>query len=92
MGLRNAHKIRLRSFQKFLIEDLPNGKKKLYGLEAEAISTAKLTETLNEVMVPIIGGNEEALKIYEMKNLNQAIKDLMVFKLTHPETEATHGR
>jgi len=78
--------------QKYLIEDLPNGKKKLYGLEAEAISTAKLTETLDKVMVPIIGGNEEALKIYEMKNLNQAIKDLMVFKLTHPETEATHGR
>jgi hypothetical protein len=78
--------------QKYLIEDLPNGKKKLYGLEAEAISTAKLTETLDKVMVPIIGGNEEALKIYEMKNLNQAIKDLMVFKLTHPETEAAHGR
>jgi len=78
--------------QKYLIEDLPNGKKKLYGLEAEAISTAKLTETLDKVMVPIIGGNEEALKIYEMKNLNQAIKDLMVFKLTHPETEKPHGR
>jgi len=43
-------------------------------------------------MVPIIGGNEEALKIYEMKNLNQAIKDLIIFKLTHPDTEATHGR
>ena len=40
----------------------------------------------------IIGGNEEALKIYEMKNLNQAIKDLIMFKLTHPETEAAHGR
>ena len=78
--------------QKYLIEDLPNGKKKLYGLEAEAISTAKLTETLDKVMVPIIGGNEEALKIYEMKNLNQAIKDLIMFKLTHPETEKPHGR
>ena len=77
--------------QKYLVEE-KNGKVTLYGLEAEAISTAKLTETLNEVMVPIIGGNEEALKIYEMKNLNQAIKDLMVFKLTHPETETTNAR
>ena len=78
--------------QKYLVETLPSGKKKLYGLEAEAISTARITERLKEVMLPVIGGNEAALKIYEMKNLNQAIKDLIIFKLTHPETEATHGR
>jgi hypothetical protein len=77
--------------QKYLVEE-KNGKVKLYGLEAESISTARLTEKLKEVMVPVIGGNEEALKIYEMKNLNQAIKDLIIFKLTHPETEAAHGR
>ena len=77
--------------QKHLVEE-KDGKVTLYGLEAESISTLKLTEALNEVMVPIIGGNEEALKIYEMKNLNQAIKDLIMFKLTHPETEAAHGR
>ncbi|MDO8717269.1 MAG: hypothetical protein Q7J73_10780 [Dehalococcoidales bacterium] len=78
--------------QKYLVEDLPSGKKKLYGLEAEAIATARITEKLKEVMLPVIGGNEEALKIYEMKNLDQAIKDLMIFKLTHPETEKPHGR
>ena len=77
--------------QKYLVEE-KNGKVKLYGLEAESIATARLTEKLKEVMVPVIGGNEEALKIYEMKNLNQAIKDLMIFKLTHPETEKPHGR
>ena len=78
--------------QKYLVEDLPGGKKKLYGLEAEAIATARITEKLKEVMLPVIGGNEEALKIYEMKNLNQAVKDLIIFKLTHPETEKPHGR
>lgn len=78
--------------QKYLVEDLPNGEKKLYGLEAEAISTARLTEKLKEVMVPVIGGNEEELKIYEMRILNQAIKDLIIFKLTYPETEAAHAR
>jgi len=77
--------------QKHLIEE-KDGKVTIYGLEAESISTLKLTEKLNEVMVPIIGGNEEVLKIYEMKNLNQAIKDLIMFKLTHPETEKPHGR
>ena len=77
--------------QKHLVEE-KDGKVTLYGLEAESISTLKLTEALNEVMVPIIGGNEEALKIYEMKNLNQAIKDLIIFKLTHPDTEKPHGR
>lgn len=70
--------------QKYLVEDLPNGKVKLYGLEAEAISTARLSAKLKEVMVPVLGGNEAALKIYEMKNLNQCIKDLIIFKLTHP--------
>ncbi len=65
--------------QKYLVEDLPGGKKKLYGLEAEAIATARITEKLKEVMLPVIGGNEEALKIYEMKNLNQAIKDLIIY-------------
>ncbi|MBU2574064.1 MAG: hypothetical protein KKH28_08325 [Elusimicrobia bacterium] len=77
--------------QKYLVEE-KNGKVTLYGLEAESIATARITEKLKEVMVPVIGGNEEALKIYEMKNLNQAIKDLIIFKLTHPELEATHGR
>ncbi len=77
--------------QKYLVEE-KNGKVKLYGLEAESIATARITEKLKEVMLPVIGGNEEALKIYEMKNLNQAIKDLIIFKLTHPEMEATHGR
>ena len=71
-------------FQKHLVEE-QGGKVKLYGLEAEAISTARLTKKLEEVMVPVIGGDEEGLKIYEMKNLNQAIKDLIIFKLTRPE-------
>ena len=77
--------------QQYLVEE-KNGKVKLYGLESEAIATARITEKLKEVMLPVIGGNEEALKIYEMKNLNQAIKDLIIFKLTHPETEAAHAR
>ena len=79
--------------QKYLVEE-QNGKVKLYGLESEAISTVRLTEKLKEVMVPILGGNEAALKIYEMKNLNQSIKDLIIFKLTHPNgriLETTHA-
>jgi len=88
--------IELRHYknQKYLVEDLPSGKKKLYGLEAEAISTARLSAKLKEVMVPVLGGNEAALKIYEMKNLNQSIKDLILFKLTHPNgriLENTHA-
>ena len=73
--------------QKYLVEEV-NGKVKLYGLEAEAISTARLSAKLKEVMVPVLGGNEAALKIYEMKNLNQSIKDLILFKLTHPDGRA----
>ncbi len=80
--------------QQYLVEDLPGGKKKLYGLEAEAISTARLSAKLKEVMVPVLGGNEAALKLYEMKAFNQAVKALILFKLTHPNAkylELTHA-
>jgi hypothetical protein len=77
--------------QQYLVEDLPGGKKKLYGLEAEAISTARLTAKLEEVMRPVLGGNEAELKLYELRALNQAIKDLILFKLTHPNAARHSG-
>lgn len=63
--------------QKYLVEG-----EKLYGLEAEAVSSARLTEKLKEVMVPIIGKDEELLKIYELKQLNEAIKALILHIIT----------
>lgn len=57
-------------------------KKTLYGLEAESISSKRITQKLEEEMVPLIGQSEDLLKIFELKKLNQAIKDLMIYKLT----------
>ncbi|MFH1309541.1 MAG: hypothetical protein ABIH85_02540, partial [Candidatus Omnitrophota bacterium] len=54
----------------------------LYGLEAEAISGKRLTEKLEQEMVPLIGKSEDLLKIFELKQLDKAIKDLMIHKLT----------
>ncbi len=71
--------------QKYLVEKQQDGKLKLYGLEAEAISTKRLREKLEKVMKPVIGGDERELKIYEMKDLDQAIGELILFKVTHPE-------
>lgn len=53
------------------------------GLESESISTDRLTKEIEQVMVPLIGKDEDLLKLYELKKLDQDIRDLMVFKLTH---------
>ena len=41
-----------------------------------------MDKKLEEVMVPLIGKSEDLLKIYELKQLDKAIKDLMIYKLT----------
>ncbi len=62
---------------KYLIEG-----EKLYGLEAEAVSTKRLTDELKKTMVPIIGKDEELLKTYELEQLDQAIVDLIIHIIT----------
>lgn len=69
---------------KYLIEER-GGKLKLYGLEAEAVSTARIDARLKEIMEPVIGRDEARLKIYEMKNLDKAVQELILFKVTHPD-------
>jgi len=60
--------------QKYLVDE--DGT--LYGLEAESISAKRMTEKLKQEMVPLIGKEEDFLRIFELKGLNQAIKDLIV--------------
>ncbi|MDO8805292.1 MAG: hypothetical protein Q7R35_12785 [Elusimicrobiota bacterium] len=61
------------------------GKRKLYGLESEAVSAERISLELERIMKPVIGGNEGKLKIYEMNNLDTAAHELILFKATHPE-------
>ncbi len=68
--------------QKYLEERTPTGEQLLYGLESESISAKRLTKELERVMVPLLGKSEDLLKIYELKNLDQAIKDLIIYKVT----------
>ncbi len=63
--------------QKYLVQG-----KTLYGLQAEAVSGKRITEALKKVMVPLLGKEEEFLKAYELKKLDEAIKNLILFKLT----------
>ena len=72
------------AFMKHLVEE-SNGKRTLYGLESEAVSTERISVELERIMKPVIGGNEEKLKIYEMNNLDEANQELILFKATHPE-------
>lgn len=58
--------------------------KALYGLEAESVSSKRISERLEQEMVPLLGKSEDLLQIFELKNLDQALKDLIVFKMTSP--------
>ena len=64
------------------MEETKKGERVLYGLEAESISAKRLTDELERVMVPLIGKSEDLLKIYELEELDKAIKALIIHKLT----------
>jgi len=64
------------------LEENKKGNKTLYGLEAESISGKRLTKRLEQEMVPLIGKSEDLLKIFELRILDKAIKDLIIYKVT----------
>ena len=78
--LKEVHKRNYRN-QEYL-EETKKDKKILYGLEAESISGKRLTQKIEEEMVPLIGKSEDLLKIFELRKLDKAIKDLIIHKLT----------
>ena len=78
--LKEVHKRDYKNQQ--YLEETKKDKKILYGLEAESISGKRLTEELEKEMVPLIGKSEDLLKIFELKKLDKAIKDLIIHKIT----------
>lgn len=63
--------------QKYLVQG-----KTLYGLEAESVRSSRLTGQLLEKMIPLIGKNEELLRVHALKELKKAIGALILHKLT----------
>jgi hypothetical protein len=59
-----------------------NGRRILYGLEAESVSSIRLGEKLDVLLPPLLGKDERVLKIMALEKLNQALKDLIIIKLT----------
>jgi hypothetical protein len=78
--LKEVHKRNYKNQEH--LEETIRGKKVLYGLEAESISAKRLEAKLEEEMVPLIGKSEDLLKIYELRKLDKAIKDLIIHKIT----------
>ena len=78
--LKEVHKRNYKN-QEYL-EEIKKGKQTLYGLEAESISGKRLTQKLEEEMIPLIGKSEDLLKIFELRKLDKAIKDLIIHKIT----------
>jgi len=79
--LKDVHKRNYEN-QKYLEGKDRKGKKILYGLEAEAISAKRIEKRLEEAMVPLIGKSEDLLKAFELRQLDKAIKNLIIHKLT----------
>ena len=78
--LKEVHKRNYKN-QEYL-EEIKKGKQTLYGLEAESISGKRLSQKLEEEMIPLIGKSEDLLKIFELRKLDKAIKDLIIHKIT----------
>ncbi|OGY84333.1 MAG: hypothetical protein A3I91_05055 [Candidatus Kerfeldbacteria bacterium RIFCSPLOWO2_02_FULL_42_19] len=78
--LKEVHKRNYKNQEH--LEEIKKDKKILYGLEAESISGTRLSQKLEEEMVPLIGKSEDLLKIFELKKLDRAIKDLIIHKVT----------
>ena len=79
--LKEIHRRNYKN-QKYLEEETEDGEKILYGLEAESVSGKRLTKRLEKDMVPLLGQSEDLLKVYELKQLDKAIKSLIVHNLT----------
>ena len=78
--IKEAYKRNYKNQQ--YMEETKKGERVLYGLEAESISAKRLTDEIERVMVPLIGKSEDLLKIYELQQLDTAIKALIIHKLT----------
>lgn len=79
--LKEVHKRNYQN-QKYLEEETKAGKKIIYGLESESVSAKRLTAALEEQMVPLLGKTEDVLKIIQLQKLNEAIKRLIIHKVT----------
>ena len=85
MRVKNAdwlEEVRKRKFknQQVLIEK-KRGKTILYGLEAESVSGKRMAAKLEEVMVPLVGKSEDLLETYELRKLDEAIKELIIHRV-----------
>ncbi len=70
---------------KYLVEKKKRKRKSeitYYGLEAEAVSAKRINQKLKELMLPILGKAEDYLREYELRKLNEAIRELILFKMT----------
>ncbi len=75
-------KVKKRNFrnEKYLITK-EKRKDKLYGFEVTAVSTKRITEKLEEMMAPVIGMDEDFLRIYEMRNLNDVLDKFLLWTM-----------
>jgi len=86
MKVKNARwlkQVHARDFRdQYILEEKDRRRRPvLYGLEAESVSSKRLMDHLEEVMVPRLGKSEDLLRVFELRNLDKAIKRLILHKV-----------
>ncbi len=68
--------------QQYLASEQKGSKRIIYGLESEAISTKRLEAQLDNLLPPLLGKDEELLKIMMMKQLRENIQKLILKQIS----------
>ncbi|MCH7590892.1 hypothetical protein IIB34_07640 [PVC group bacterium] len=66
---------------KYLTPKSSQSRRTIYGLEAEAISMKRIEAKLEELMVPLLGKSERLLRIFQLEQLNNSLRELILLKI-----------
>lgn len=88
MHVKNQKWLRLVRKRHYAHQQYLQEGKRLYGLEAQAVSTIRLRARLAELIKPVYGLSEARIKEYELKQMIETLLELMSLKF---KTGAPHA-
>ena len=80
--LREIKKYKYNNYQYIQPEKDHKNNRIIYGLEAEAVSSKRITQILDELIPPLLGKNEQALEIIMLEKLRKSIQNLILQKIS----------
>jgi len=80
--LREIKKYKYDNYSYIQPEKDRKGNRIIYGLEAEAVSSKRITQVLDTLIPPLLGKNEQALEIIMLEKLRKSIQELILHKIS----------